>query len=139
MNDPEQAVNALRRLKDLGISVAIDDFGTGYSSLAYLKRFPIDTVKLDRSFVEDIPHDVDSMAIAQAIIAMAHTLRLKVVAEGVESEAQVSFLRDEGCDEIQGYYFSAARAASEIPRIMRKTLRRGATVYRSGRRRMELV
>ena len=139
MNDPEQAVNALRRLKDLGISVAIDDFGTGYSSLAYLKRFPIDTVKLDRSFVEDIPHDVDSMAIAQAIIAMAHTLRLKVVAEGVESEAQVSFLRDEGCDEIQGYYFSAARVASEIPRIMRKTLRRGTADYRSGRRRMELV
>ena len=139
MNDPEQAVNALRRLKDLGISVAIDDFGTGYSSLAYLKRFPIDSVKLDRSFVDDIPHDVDSIAIAQAIIAMAHTLRLKVVAEGVESEAQVSFLRGEGCDEIQGHYFSAARPANEISRIMRKTLRRGATVYRSGRRRMALV
>ena len=139
MNDPEQAVNTLRRLKDLGISVAIDDFGTGYSSLAYLKRFPIDSVKLDRSFVEDIPHDVDSMAIAQAIIAMAHTLRLKVVAEGVESEAQVGFLRNEGCDEIQGHYFSAARAASEIPGIMRKTLRHGATDYRSGRRRVALV
>ncbi|MGH8738046.1 MAG: putative bifunctional diguanylate cyclase/phosphodiesterase [Burkholderiales bacterium] len=139
MDDPEQAVNTLRRLKDLGISVAIDDFGTGYSSLAYLKRFPVDTVKLDRSFVDDIPHDVDSIAIAQAIIAMAHTLRLRVVAEGVESEAQVGFLRGEGCDEIQGHYFSAARAASEIPRIMRKTLRRGATDYRSGRRRMELV
>ncbi len=139
MDDPEQAVNTLRRLKDLGISVAIDDFGTGYSSLAYLKRFPVDTVKLDRSFVDDIPHDVDSIAIAQAIIAMAHTLRLRVVAEGVESEAQVGFLRGEGCDEIQGHYFSAARAASEIPRIMRKTLRRGATAYRSGRRRMALV
>jgi diguanylate cyclase (GGDEF)-like protein len=139
MNDPEQAVATLRRLKDLGVTVAIDDFGTGYSSLAYLKRFPIDSVKLDRSFVEDIPQDVDSMAIAQAIIAMAHTLRLKVVAEGVESEAQVGFLRGEGCDAIQGHYFSAARAASEIPGVMRKTLRRGATVYRSGRRRMELV
>lgn len=139
MNDPAQAVNTLRRLKELGISVAIDDFGTGYSSLAYLKRFPIDSVKLDRSFVEDIPHDVNSMAIAQAIIAMAHTLRLKVVAEGVESEAQVSFLRNEGCDEIQGHYFSAACAASEIPGIMRKTLQRGATAYRSGRSRMALV
>lgn len=135
MDDPEQAVNTLRRLKDLGIRVAIDDFGTGYSSLAYLKRFPIDSVKVDRSFVEDIPQDVDSMAIAQAIIAMAHSLRLKVVAEGVESEAQVSFLRGEGCDEIQGHYFSAARVASEIPGIMRKTLRRGTTVFLSERRR----
>lgn len=134
MDDSEQAVNTLRRLKDLGIRVAIDDFGTGYSSLAYLKRFPIDSVKVDRSFVEDIPQDVDSMAIAQAIIAMAHSLRLKVVAEGVESEAQVSFLRGEGCDEIQGHYFSAARAASEIPGIMRKTLRRGTTVFLSERR-----
>jgi diguanylate cyclase (GGDEF)-like protein len=135
MNDPEQAVNILRRLKDLGIRVAIDDFGTGYSSLAYLKRFPIDSVKVDRSFVEDIPQDVDSMAITQAVIAMAHSLRLKVVAEGVESEAQLSFLRGEGCDEIQGHYFSEARAASEIAGIMRKTLRRGTAVFLSERRR----
>jgi diguanylate cyclase (GGDEF)-like protein len=136
MNDPEEAVNTLRRLKDLGIRIAIDDFGTGYSSLAYLKRFPIDSVKLDRSFVEDIPQDVDSMAIAQAIIAMTHSLRLKVVAEGVETEAQVSFLRGEGCDEMQGHYFSAACAASEIPGVMRKSLRRGSTVFLSERRRM---
>ncbi len=136
MNDPEEAVNTLRRLKDLGIRIAIDDFGTGYSSLAYLKRFPIDSVKLDRSFVEDIPQDVDSMAIAQAIIAMAHSLRLKVVAEGVETEAQVSFLRGEGCDEMQGHYFSAACAASEIPAVMRKSLRRASTVFLSERRRM---
>lgn len=135
MNDPEQAVNTLRQLKDLGIRVAIDDFGTGYSSLAYLKRFPIDSVKVDRSFVDDIPQDVDSMAIAQAIIAMAHSLRLKVVAEGVESEVQVSFLRAQGCDEIQGHYFSPARSASEIPGIMRKTLRPGNTVFLSERRR----
>ncbi len=135
MNDPDQAVNMLRRLKDLGIRVAIDDFGTGYSSLAYLKRFPIDSVKVDRSFVQDIPEDVDSMAIAQAVIAMAHSLRLKVVAEGVESEAQLSFLRGEGCDEIQGYYFSQARAASEISGIMGKTLRRSTTISLSERRR----
>jgi diguanylate cyclase (GGDEF)-like protein len=135
MNDPEQAIGILRRLKDLGIRVAIDDFGTGYSSLAYLKRFPIDSVKVDRSFVEDIPEDVNSMAIAQAVIAMAHSLRLKVVAEGVESEAQLSFLRSEGCDEIQGHYFSAAHAASEIFEIMRRTLRRGSTVVLSERRR----
>jgi EAL domain-containing protein (putative c-di-GMP-specific phosphodiesterase class I) len=135
MNDPEQAVNTLRELKALGIRVAIDDFGTGYSSLAHLKRFPIDSVKVDRSFVEDIPQDVDSMAIAQAIIAMAHSLRLRVVAEGVETEAQVTFLRGEGCDEIQGHYFSAACAASEISGIMGKTLRRGTTVFLSERRR----
>jgi diguanylate cyclase (GGDEF)-like protein len=134
MNDPEQAVNTLRRLKDLGMRIAIDDFGTGYSSLAYLKRFPVDCVKVDRSFVEDIPQDVDSMAIAKAIIAMAHSLRLKVVAEGVESEEQVSFLRGERCDEIQGHYFSAARAAGEIPGIMRNTLRRGSTVVLAERR-----
>jgi diguanylate cyclase (GGDEF)-like protein len=135
MNDPEQAVTTLRQLKDLGIRVAIDDFGTGYSSLAYLKRFPIDSVKVDRSFIEDIPQDVDSMAIVQAIIAMAHGLRLKVVAEGVESEVQVSFLRAQGCDEIQGHYFSAARSASEISGIMRKTLRPGTTVFLSEHRR----
>jgi diguanylate cyclase (GGDEF)-like protein len=135
MDDPEQAVSILHRLKDLGIRIAIDDFGTGYSSLAYLKRFPIDSVKVDRSFVEDIPQDVDSMAIAQAVIAMAHSLRLKVVAEGVESEAQLDFLRTEGCDEIQGHYFSAARAESEISGIMHKTLRRGTTVFLSQRRR----
>ena len=135
MDDPEQAIDMLRRLKGLGIHVAIDDFGTGYSSLAYLKRFPIDSVKVDRSFVEDIPQDVDSMAIAQAVIAMAHSLRLKVVAEGVENEAQLSFLRSEGCDEIQGHYFSEARAATEIPGIMRKTLRRGSAVFLSQRPR----
>jgi diguanylate cyclase (GGDEF)-like protein len=135
MNNPEQAVKLLQQLKKLGIRVAIDDFGIGYSSLAYLKRFPIDSVKVDRSFVEDIPEDENSMAIAQAVIAMAHSLRLKVVAEGVESEGQLSFLRGEGCDEIQGYYFSAARAASEISQIMRTTLRRGNTFYLAERRR----
>jgi diguanylate cyclase (GGDEF)-like protein len=135
MNNPEQAVSQLQQLKELGVRVAIDDFGIGYSSLAYLKRFPIDSVKVDRSFVEDIPEDVNSMAIAQAVIAMAHNLRLKVVAEGVESEAQLGFLRGEGCDEIQGHYFCEARAASEISGMMRTTLRRGNTVYLSEQRR----
>ena len=135
MGNPEQAVVLLQQLKELGIRVAIDDFGIGYSSLAYLKRFPIDSVKVDRSFVEDIPEDVNSMAIAQGVIAMAHNLRLKVVAEGVESEAQLGFLRGEGCDEIQGYYFCEARPASEISGMMRTTLKRGNTVYLSERRR----
>jgi diguanylate cyclase (GGDEF)-like protein len=135
MDDPDRAVDVLRQVKALGVRVAIDDFGIGYSSLAYLKRFPIDTVKVDRSFVEDIPADENSMAIAQAVIAMAHSLRLKVVAEGVESEGQLSFLRGEGCDEIQGHFFCEALAASEVPGMMRKTLPRGTTSFLSQRRR----
>ncbi|HEX6691351.1 MAG TPA: EAL domain-containing protein [Burkholderiales bacterium] len=135
MNNPDQAIDVLRQVKALGVSVAIDDFGIGYSSLAYLKRFPIDTVKVDRSFVEDIPADENSMAIAQAVIAMAHSLRLKVVAEGVESEGQLSFLRGEGCDDIQGYYFCEARDASFIAGMMRKTLPPSTTSFLSQRRR----
>jgi diguanylate cyclase (GGDEF)-like protein len=106
MHDPERAVKLLSRLKDMGIHLSIDDFGTGYSSLSYLKRFPLDSVKIDRSFIRDIPGDADDAAITRAIIAMAHSLRLKVIAEGVETEAQLSFLREHGCDEMQGYHFS---------------------------------
>ena len=135
MSNPEQAVIMLRQLKDMGIHVAIDDFGTGYSSLAYLKRFPVDSVKLDRSFVEDLPGDLESVAIAQAIIAMAHSLHMKVVAEGVENEAQLRFLRGEGCDEIQGHHFSEPRAAFEIPELMRKTLRPSGPLFVAERRR----
>jgi diguanylate cyclase (GGDEF)-like protein len=135
MDDPDKAIDVLRQVKALGVSVAIDDFGIGYSSLAYLKRFPIDTVKVDRSFVEDIPADENSMAIAQAVIAMAHNLRLKVVAEGVESEGQLSFLRGEGCDDIQGYYFCEARAASSIKGMMSKTLPPSTTTFLSQRQR----
>jgi diguanylate cyclase (GGDEF)-like protein len=135
MNNPDQAIDVLRQVKALGVRVAIDDFGIGYSSLAYLKRFPIDTVKVDRSFVEDIPADENSMAIAQAVIAMAHSLRLKVVAEGVESEGQLSFLRGEGCDDIQGHYFCEARSASFISGMMRKTLPPSTTAFLAHRRR----
>jgi len=92
-------------------------------------------VKVDRSFIEDIPDDRDSMAITQAVIAMAHSLRLNVVAEGVENEAQLSFLRGEGCDEMQGFHFSEACTAYEITELMRKTLRRGNTIFLSERRR----
>jgi diguanylate cyclase (GGDEF)-like protein len=135
MSNPDQAVNMLRQLKDLGIHVAIDDFGTGHSSLAYLKRFPVDSVKVDRSFVEDLPGDLESAAIAQAIITMAHSLRMNVVAEGVETEAQLRFLRGEGCDEMQGHHFSEARAAFEIPELMRKTLRPSGSLFLAERRR----
>lgn len=106
MHNPERAVATLHELKALGISLSIDDFGTGYSSLAYLKRFPIDVLKVDRSFVQDLPQDVDDAAISEAVIVMAHALGLKVVAEGVERVEQGVFLRQHGCDEVQGFYFS---------------------------------
>jgi diguanylate cyclase (GGDEF)-like protein len=106
MDNPERAIQTLRQLKSMGIALAIDDFGTGYSSLGYLKRFPIDNIKIDRSFIKDIPHSNDDATITRTIIDMTHNLRLKVVAEGVETAAQLDFLREHGCDEMQGYYFS---------------------------------
>ncbi len=106
MENIEDTVEALNNLKALGIGLSIDDFGTGYSSLGYLKRLPVNVIKVDRSFVMDIPHDVDDMEITAAVIAMAHKLRYKVVAEGIETEQQYQFLRESGCDYGQGYYFS---------------------------------
>jgi diguanylate cyclase (GGDEF)-like protein/PAS domain S-box-containing protein len=114
MHNPEYAVELLTKLKGMGIHLSIDDFGTGYSSLNYLKRFPLDSVKIDRSFIKDLPGDSDDAAITQAIIAMAHSLRLKVIAEGVETEQQLSFLRAHGCDEMQGYYFSKPLPETEF-------------------------
>ena len=106
MDNPERAIQTLRQLKSMGIALAIDDFGTGYSSLGYLKRFPIDNIKIDRSFIKDIPGNSDDATITRTIIDMTHNLRLKTVAEGVETVAQLDFLRAHGCDEMQGYYFS---------------------------------
>lgn len=114
MHNPEHAVKLLTKLKAMGIQLSIDDFGTGYSSLNYLKRFPIDSVKIDRSFIQDLPGDGDDAAITRAIIAMAHSLRLKVIAEGVETEEQLSFLRNHGCDEMQGNYFSKPLPENEF-------------------------
>lgn len=106
MHNAAHAIELLGKLKEMGIRISIDDFGTGYSSLSYLKRFPIDSLKIDRSFVADVPHDATNTAITRAILAMAHSLGLKVVGEGVETSEQHRFLRENGCDEMQGYYFS---------------------------------
>jgi EAL domain-containing protein (putative c-di-GMP-specific phosphodiesterase class I) len=105
MENAESSADVLRQLQAMGVSVAIDDFGTGYSSLSYLKRLPIDTVKLDRSFVNGATSDPNDAALVMAIITLAHNLKLKVVAEGIETEEQKSFLRLLRCDEGQGYLF----------------------------------
>ena len=109
----------LGALKAMGVHLAIDDFGTGYSSLAQLKRFPIDTLKVDRSFIRELPADSEDRAIAEAIIAMGKTLSLTVVAEGVETLEQQQFLRDRACDQMQGYYFSKPIAADEFAELLR--------------------
>jgi diguanylate cyclase (GGDEF)-like protein len=114
MQNAELAAHLLRRLNDMGVRLAMDDFGTGYSSLAYLKRFPVDTIKIDRSFIQGIPGDSDDATLTQAIIAMAHSLQLCTVAEGVETADQLGFLREHHCDEIQGYYFSRPLPYSEL-------------------------
>jgi diguanylate cyclase (GGDEF)-like protein/PAS domain S-box-containing protein len=111
MANAGKAIRILNELKAMGVLISMDDFGTGYSSLANLKRFPLDSVKVDRSFIRDIPEEANDAAITHAIIAMAHALKLKVIAEGVETEDQFIFLREHGCDEIQGYYFSRPLSA----------------------------
>jgi EAL domain-containing protein (putative c-di-GMP-specific phosphodiesterase class I) len=118
MADPERANEVLGRLRTMGVRIAIDDFGTGYSSLSYLKRFPAETVKIDRSFIRGLPADSDDAAITQAVIAMAHTLGLNVVAEGVETAEQLRTLRELGCDEAQGYLLGRPIPAAETARLL---------------------
>ena len=118
MQNVERTTAVLTRLKALGIRIAIDDFGTGYSSLAYLKRFPIDKLKIDIAFVRDIITNPDDAAIALAIISMAHSLHMQVVAEGVETRAQMAYLRRNRCDEIQGFYFSRALPAAQLATLV---------------------
>nr|WP_301003982.1 EAL domain-containing protein [Arsukibacterium sp.] len=117
MGDTDAAINQLNQLKRLGVSLSIDDFGTGYSSLSYLKRFPVDELKIDRSFVKDIPQDRNDMDIVAAIIAMAQKMNLRVVAEGVETAQQVEFLRNNGCFEVQGYFYSMPLAEQELSQL----------------------
>jgi len=119
MTNPEAAVAILSRIKALGMRLSVDDFGTGYSSLAYLKRFPLDALKIDRTFVRDLPDDLDDAAITKAVIRLAHSLNLKVVAEGVENIEQIRELEKYDCDEIQGYYVSKPLPAADCARLLR--------------------
>ncbi|MFY9856374.1 MAG: EAL domain-containing protein [Terracidiphilus sp.] len=119
LSNVDMVLATLQDLKEVGLQLAIDDFGTGYSSLSYLKQFPVGKLKIDRSFIRDIPLDMDDAAITIAIISMAKSLHLKVIAEGVETEAQLSFLREQHCDEIQGYYFSKPISADEAASLQR--------------------
>jgi len=125
MQNPKRAILLIRTLKEMGLKIAIDDFGTGYSSLAYLRRFPIDTLKIDRSFILDTPADGGAVAITQAIIAMAHSLGLDVTAEGVETAAQFEFLLHHGCDQMQGYYFSAPVSGDDAAGLLRRQQKNG--------------
>jgi diguanylate cyclase len=114
VEDSEAIVRIMKAFRDIGVGVAVDDFGTGHSSLRYLKRFDVSTLKIDRSFVQDLPHDIEDNAIATAVIALGHGLGLKVVAEGVENEAQRAFLRMHGCDQMQGYLLSKPLSANDF-------------------------
>ena len=118
MKDPDAAVAVMEALRAMGVRLSIDDFGTGHSSLGYLKRFPVNQLKVDRSFVRDLPHNGDDVAITRAVIAMAHSLRMSVVAEGVEHRQQFELLRNEGCDEFQGYYCRPPLDEAELMRFL---------------------
>jgi diguanylate cyclase (GGDEF)-like protein/PAS domain S-box-containing protein len=123
MADPEQSVPLMQRLKDTGVQLSIDDFGTGFSNLSYLRRFPVDRLKIDLSFVREITSDPGSLAISEAIITMSHSLNLQVVAEGVETLGQLELLNDRDCDFIQGFLFSPPLTAGEFARLMREDRR----------------
>jgi len=119
MSDPEQSIAILEQLSAMGVLVSVDDFGTGYSSMSYLRRFPIDKLKIDRVFINEIVSRPEDASIVRAIVSLAHSLRLKVVAEGVETPAQLDFLKTTGCDEYQGYHFSRPLPAAEFERLIR--------------------
>jgi EAL domain-containing protein (putative c-di-GMP-specific phosphodiesterase class I) len=118
LRDEDRIVAALADIQRMGVEIALDDFGTGYSSLTYLKRFPVDAVKIDRSFVRDLERDVNDAAIVSTVIAMAKSLHLRVIAEGVETEAQLAFLRDRECHEFQGYLISPPMPPEEFERFL---------------------
>jgi diguanylate cyclase (GGDEF)-like protein len=121
MNDPEQSIAILEQLSKMGVLVSVDDFGTGYSSMSYLRRFPIDKLKIDRVFIDEIASRPEDASIVRAIVSLAHSLRLKVVAEGVETPAQLEFLKAAKCDEYQGFHFSRPLPAAEFEQLIRNS------------------
>jgi EAL domain-containing protein (putative c-di-GMP-specific phosphodiesterase class I) len=120
IQDVQTTITTLHQLHALGIQITIDDFGTGYSSLSYLKRLPISKIKIDRSFVRDICIDPDDAAIANAVISLGHSMKMRVIAEGVETAEQLDHLRAQGCDEIQGYFFSRPLPAADFAKLIRE-------------------
>jgi EAL domain-containing protein (putative c-di-GMP-specific phosphodiesterase class I) len=118
MQNAEFTIQVLSQLQSIGVKVAIDDFGTGYSSLSYLKHFPVNILKIDRCFIQDITTDRHDATISIAIIDLAHSLSLQVIAEGVETAEQVQFLKENGCDQIQGYFFSPPLPATEFEKLL---------------------
>jgi diguanylate cyclase (GGDEF)-like protein/PAS domain S-box-containing protein len=131
MHDPQRAAVVLERLKEMGVAVAIDDFGTGYSSLSYLKRFPIDYIKIDQSFIRGIPLDAEDVGITRAIVALAKTLDVKLIAEGVDNTEQLAFLRREGCDEGQGYFISSSLSADALGKFISSAAEPGSHLHRT--------
>jgi diguanylate cyclase (GGDEF)-like protein len=121
MSDPEKSIAILEQLSAMGVLVSVDDFGTGYSSMSYLRRFPIDKLKIDRVFIDEIVSRPEDASIVRAIVSLAHSLRLKVIAEGVETPAQLAFLKTAGCDEYQGYHFSRPLPAADFERLIRES------------------
>jgi len=120
MNNPEESIKVLNQIKDIGVELAVDDFGTGYSSLAYLKKLPIDKLKIDRAFIKDLPDDDEDAGITRAVIALAKSLNLKLIAEGVETQEQKDFIVDNGCHNIQGYFYSKPIPADEMRSFLTK-------------------
>ena len=131
MHDAEQSIEVLRQLSALGVRISVDDFGTGYSSLSYLRRLPLDKLKIDRAFIRDVVTNREDAAIVRAIVALAHNLRLKVTAEGVETPDQLAFLRELGCDQYQGFHYSVPVPNNVLVEMLRERQSRAPAVASS--------
>ncbi len=131
VNNVQRAMQVLQQLRELGIAIALDDFGTGYCSLTYLKNFPITTIKIDRSFIQDVTDNLNSAAITQAIIALAHSLHLEVLADGVETEKQMAYLKTHACEKAQGYFISRPLPANRLVQLLEDAEGVNATLVES--------